>query len=468
MKVFNTLSRKKEEFIPVEKGVVRMYSCGPTVYNYFHIGNARPFIIFDTLRRYLEYSGNTVYFVQNFTDIDDKMINKANELGITVRELADQYIEEYFKDADGLGIKRATVHPRATDNIDAIITIVSELEKKGYAYNVDGDVYFSAKKFSEYGKLSHQPLEDLESGARIDINDAKKDPMDFALWKKQKPGEPAWESPWGLGRPGWHIECSAMANRYLAKTIDIHSGGQDLIFPHHENEIAQSECAHGVTFANYWMHNGYINIDNKKMSKSLGNFFTVREIAEEFDYEVIRFFMLSAHYRSPINFSKTLMESSKSALDRIYNCLSDMEFAKDNASEREELTSTEKEYIERIEKLRQKFIDAMDDDLNTADAISAIFEIVSEANKTINASNDFSKKTIEFTVNEIRELGGVLGLLQKKDDSGEDEIVSKLVEERRLAREAKDWAKSDEIRDKLREMGIIVKDTPQGQQITKA
>ncbi len=468
MKVFNTLSRKKEEFVPVEKGVVRMYSCGPTVYNYFHIGNARPFIVFDTLRRYFEYLGNTVYFVQNFTDIDDKMINKANELGITVRELADQYIEEYFKDADGLGIKRATVHPRATDNIDAIIKIVSELEEKGYAYNVDGDVYFAAKKFSEYGKLSHQPLEDLESGARIDINDAKHDPMDFALWKKQKPGEPAWESPWGMGRPGWHIECSAMANKYLAKTIDIHSGGQDLIFPHHENEIAQSECAHGVTFANYWMHNGYINIDNKKMSKSLGNFFTVREIAEEFDYEVIRFFMLSAHYRSPINFSKTLMESSKSALDRIYNCISDMEFAKDNASERETLSKAEEEYINKIKELRTKFIDAMDDDLNTADAISVIFEIVSEANKTVTIENDFSKKTIEFTVSEIRELGGVLGLLQKKDDRGEDAEISALLEERKAAREAKDWAKSDEIRDKLRQMSIIVKDTPQGQQITKA
>lgn len=468
MKVFNTLSRKKEEFIPVEKGVVRMYSCGPTVYNYFHIGNARPFIIFDTLRRYLEYLGNTVYFVQNFTDIDDKMINKANELGITVRELADQYIEEYFKDADGLGIKRATVHPRATDNIDAIIEIISELEKKGYAYNVDGDVYFAAKKFNEYGKLSHQPLEDLESGARINVNEDKNDPMDFALWKKQKPGEPAWESPWGLGRPGWHIECSAMANKFLAKTIDIHSGGQDLIFPHHENEIAQSECAHGVTFANYWMHNGYINIDNKKMSKSLGNFFTVREIAEEFDYEVMRFFMLSAHYRSPINFSKTLMESSKSALDRIYNCISDLEFAKDNANEREALSQAEEKFIEKIKELRQKFIDAMDDDLNTADAISAIFEIVSEANKTVTIENDFSKKTIELAVSEIRELGGVLGLLQKKNDSGEDAEISALLEERRAAREAKNWAKSDEIRDKLREMGIIVKDTPQGQQITKA
>lgn len=468
MKVFNTLKREKEEFIPVEKGVVRMYSCGPTVYNYFHIGNARPFIIFDTLRRYLEYCGNTVYFVQNFTDIDDKMINKANEMGITVKELADTYIEEYFKDADGLGIKRATVHPRATDNIDAIIEIIKELEDKGYAYNVDGDVYFAAKKFREYGKLSHQPLEDLESGARININEDKNDPMDFALWKKQKPGEPAWESPWGMGRPGWHIECSAMANKFLAKTIDIHSGGQDLIFPHHENEIAQSECAHGVTFANYWMHNGYINIDNRKMSKSLGNFFTVREIAEEFDYEVIRFFMLSAHYRSPINFSKTLMESAKSSLDRIYNCIADMEFFADKAESHSELTDAEKDFKTTIESLKAKYIAAMDDDLNTADAISAIFEIVSEANKAINVECGFSKEVITFTFETIRELGGILGLLQKKGDDALGDEVEALLEERKNARAAKDWAKSDEIRDKLKEMGIIVKDTPQGQQITKA
>lgn len=468
MKVFNTLKREKEEFRPVEPGVVRMYSCGPTVYNYFHIGNARPFIIFDTLRRYLEYSGYKVYFVQNFTDIDDKMINKANELGITVRELADRYIEEYFKDADGLGIKRATVHPRATDNIDAIIEIVKELEDKGYAYNVDGDVYFSTKKFKDYGKLSHQPLEDLESGARIDINEAKHDPMDFALWKKQKPGEPAWESPWGLGRPGWHIECSAMANKYLAKTIDIHSGGQDLIFPHHENEIAQSECAHGVTFANYWMHNGYINIDNKKMSKSLGNFFTVREIAEEFDYEVIRFFMLSAHYRSPINFSKTLMESAKSGLDRIYNCLDDLKFAAENAESRKELTDSEKDYRNSIGELKKKYIAAMDDDLNTADAISAIFEIVSEANKTAAATGSgFSRETIEFTSDMIRELGGVLGLLGKNDEGGIPDEVQNLLDERQEARAAKNWARSDEIRDLLREKGFAVKDTAQGQQLTR-
>ena len=467
MKIFNTLSRKKEEFVPVEKGVVRMYSCGPTVYNYFHIGNARPFIIFDTLRRYLEYSGYTVYFVQNFTDIDDKMINKANEMGITVKELADCYIDEYFKDADGLGIKRATWHPRATDNIDAIIDIVKTLEEKGYAYNVDGDVYFAAKKFSEYGKLSHQPLDDLESGARIDINEAKRDPMDFALWKKQKPNEPAWESPWGLGRPGWHIECSAMATKFLAKTIDIHSGGQDLIFPHHENEIAQSECAHDVTFANYWMHNGYINVDNRKMSKSLGNFFTVREIASEFDYEVIRFFMLSAHYRSPINFSKTLMESAKSSLDRIYNCLSDMDFAAENAESRTDLTDSEKAFKETIETLKAKFIAALDDDLNTADAISAIFEIVSEANKQITGKKEFSKEVISFVAATIRELGGVLGILSRKDDETDSE-VNAILEERAAARAAKDWAKSDELRDKLRDMGIIVKDTPQGQQITKA
>ena len=468
MKIFNTLNRKKEEFVPVEPGVVRMYSCGPTVYNYFHIGNARPFIIFDTLRRYLEYSGYKVYFVQNFTDIDDKMINKANEMGITVKELADTYIDEYFKDADGLGIKRATWHPRATDNIDAIIDIVKTLEEKGYAYNVDGDVYFAAKKFDEYGKLSHQPLEDLESGARIDINEAKNDPMDFALWKKQKPGEPAWESPWGMGRPGWHIECSAMATKFLAKTIDIHSGGQDLIFPHHENEIAQSECAHGVTFSNYWMHNGYINIDNRKMSKSLGNFFTVREVAAEFDYEVIRFFMLSAHYRSPINFSKTLMDSAKSSLDRIYNCLSDMKFAAENAESRSEFTGAELAYKKSIEDLKSKYITAMDDDLNTADAISVIFEIVSEANKAITADCGFAKEIITFTIDTIRELGGVLGLLAEKDDEGLSDEIQALIDERAEARAAKNWAKSDEIRDRLREMGIIVKDTPQGQQITKA
>lgn len=461
--LYNTLSRKKEEFIPITPGEVKMYSCGPTVYNYFHIGNARPFIIFETLRRYLEYKGFKVKFVQNFTDVDDKMINKANELGITVKELADEYIDEYFTDAKGLGIRAASVHPRATENIDAIIAIVSELEKNGYAYNVNGDVYYRTKKFAEYGKLSHQPLEELESGARIDINDDKEDPMDFALWKKQKPGEPAWESPWGMGRPGWHIECSAMANKYLGKTIDIHSGGQDLIFPHHENEIAQSEAANCCKFANYWLHNGYINIDNKKMSKSLGNFFTVREIAEEFDYEVIRFFMLSAHYRSPINFSKELMESAKSALGRIYTCLETLDFLAESAEDRA-ANAAEEELIAKLSSRKAEFIAAMDDDLNTADAISVIFELVADVNKVIteNPNKDVCIKCAAA----MRELGDVLGLLGKKEEKADDEVQS-ILEKRAEARAAKDWAKSDELRDRLKDMGYSVKDTPQGQQLTR-
>lgn len=462
--LYNTLTRSKQEFVPIKPGEVKMYSCGPTVYNFFHIGNARPFIIFDTLRRYLEYKGYKVDFVQNFTDVDDKMINKANELGISVKQLADEYIAEYFTDAQGLGIKKATVHPRATENIDAIIELVSELEKKGYAYNVDGNVYYRTKKFKDYGKLSHQPLEDLESGARIDINEDKEDPMDFALWKKQKPGEPAWESPWGMGRPGWHIECSAMANRYLDKTIDIHSGGQDLIFPHHENEIAQSEAANGCCFANYWIHNGYINVDNKKMSKSLGNFFTVRDVAKEFDYEVIRFFMLSAHYRSPINFSKDLMESAKSALGRIYTCLDTLDFLEKSAEDRVE-NEEESKVIAGLDGHKQRFIAAMDDDINTADAISAIFELVSDVNKVI--TQNPSKEVCKKCATAIRELGAVLGLLGKEKEGTDDDIQS-IVAERAEARAAKDWAKSDELRDKLKEMGYIVKDTPQGQQIIKA
>lgn len=462
--LYNTLTRSKQEFVPIKKGEVKMYSCGPTVYNFFHIGNARPFIIFDTLRRYLEYKGYKVEFVQNFTDVDDKMINKANELGITVKELADEYISEYFTDAQGLGIKKATVHPRATENIDAIIELVSTLEKKGYAYNVDGNVYYRTRNFKDYGKLSHQPLEDLESGARIDINEDKEDPMDFALWKRQKPGEPAWESPWGMGRPGWHIECSAMANKYLAKTIDIHSGGQDLIFPHHENEIAQSEAANGCCFANYWLHNGYINVDNRKMSKSLGNFFTVRDVAKEFDYEVIRFFMLSAHYRSPINFSKDLMESAKSALGRIYTCLETLDFLEKSAEDRA-ANAAEQEVLDGLEGHKQRFIAAMDDDINTADAISAIFELVADVNKIItqNPSAEVCRKCSAA----IRELGDVLGLLGKKKE-GTDGDVQKIAAERAEARAAKDWAKSDELRDKLKEMGYIVKDTPHGQQLIKA
>ena len=456
----------RDRFVPINPGKVMMYSCGPTVYNFFHIGNARPFIIFDTLRRYLEYCGNEVKFVQNFTDIDDKMINKANELGITVKELADQYINEYFIDAKGLGIHEATVHPRATENIDAIIDIISRLIENGYAYNVDGDVYYSAKKFKDYGKLSHQPLEDLESGARIDVNEDKQDPMDFALWKKQKPGEPAWESPWGMGRPGWHIECSAMANKYLGKTIDIHSGGQDLIFPHHENEIAQSEAANCCNFANYWVHNGYINIDNRKMSKSLGNFFTVRDVAKEFDYEVIRFFMLSAHYRSPINFSKELMESSKSALERIYTCMETLEFLGGSA-ETKELKESEREVISALDGYKKKFIAAMDDDLNTADAISALFEIVSEANVKLTADNKPSKAAAEYALNLLSELGGVLGLLSNRGGEEVPAEVTELLEQRKAARAEKNWAKSDEIRDRLGELGYTVKDTRQGQQLIK-
>ena len=335
MKIYNTMTRKKEEFVPIDKNEVKMYSCGPTVYDYFHIGNARPFIIFDTMRRYLEYRGYKVKFVQNFTDVDDKMIKRANKEGITVKELGERFIDEYYKDAAALGIHKATVHPKATENIDAIIDTVKKLVDNGYAYEVDGNVYFSTKKFKEYGKLSKQPLEDLEAGARIDVSEHKRDAMDFALWKAKKEGEPAWESPWGLGRPGWHIECSAMANKYLGKTIDIHSGGQDLIFPHHENEIAQSECANNAPFAHYWMHNGYININNQKMSKSLGNFFTVRDIIKQYDPEIVRFFMLSAHYRNPVNFSDTLMEQSKSAVERVYTCINNLKFLYENGSDGE-------------------------------------------------------------------------------------------------------------------------------------
>ena len=463
MKIYNTMTRQKEEFIPIDKNEVKMYSCGPTVYDYFHIGNARPFIIFDTMRRYLEYRGYKVKFVQNFTDIDDKMIKRANEEGITVKELGERFIAEYFKDAKSLGIKEATVHPKATENIDAIIEIIEKLIENGYAYNVDGNVYFSTKKFDGYGKLSKQPLEDLEAGARIDVNENKNDAMDFALWKKQKEGEPAWESPWGMGRPGWHIECSAMANKYLGKTIDIHSGGQDLVFPHHENEIAQSECANCADFSRYWMHNGYININNQKMSKSLGNFFTVRDITKKYAPEVVRFFMLSAHYRNPINFSDVLMEQSKSALERVYTCLENMRFLK-NTAEKRELTAEEKEFSDKIDAFKQKFIDAMDDDLNTADAIAAVFEIVYGANTTISSKNVNATELIDKVIDTITELGSVLGLFNEvKDDSADAEIEA-LIAERTEARKAKNWARADEIRDELAKRNIVLKDTPAGVQ----
>ena len=461
MKIYNTLTRKKEEFVPIDKNEVKMYSCGPTVYDYFHIGNARPFIIFDTMRRYLEYIGYKVKFVQNFTDIDDKMIKRANEEGITVKELGERFIKEYFEDAQSLGIHKASVHPKATENIDAIIDVVKKLVDNGYAYEVDGNVYFSAKKFKEYGKLSHQPLDALEAGARIDVNEHKKDPMDFVVWKAQKPGEPAWESPWGMGRPGWHIECSAMVNKYLGETIDIHSGGQDLIFPHHENEIAQSECANCKPFAHYWMHNGYININNQKMSKSLGNFFTVRDIRKKYDSEVIRFFMLSAHYRNPINFADTLMEQAKSAVERVYTCLENLEFLEKNSQDKG-MCEKCAAIAEKIDQCRTKFIDAMDDDLNTADAIAAIFDIVYIANTEITA--DLPKSVIRKAIDMIHELGSVLGLFNSESKTSIDEEVEKLIEARNKARAEKNWAEADAIRDKLKEMNIVLKDTPNGVQ----
>lgn len=456
MKIYNTLTRQKEEFIPMDKDNVKMYSCGPTVYDYFHIGNARPFIVFDTMRRYLEYIGYKVTFVQNFTDIDDKMIKRANAEGITVKELGDRFIAEYFKDAEAIGVNRATVHPKATENIDAIIDTVKRLVDNGYAYNIDGNVYFSTKKFGEYGKLSKQPLEDLEAGARIDVNEKKNGPMDFALWKAKKEGEPSWSSPWGEGRPGWHIECSAMANKYLGETIDIHSGGQDLIFPHHENEIAQSECANCKPFANYWMHNGYINIDGKKMSKSLGNFFTVRDILKEYDGEIIRFFMLSAHYRSPINFADTLMEQAKSAVERVYTCIENLEFLLGNAEEK----ACDEALKSKLEACRDRFKAAMDDDLNTADAIAAIFDIVYIANTEIESAS--GKAAIELALSLIRELGGVLGLFVKEQKKSLDAEVEELIKKRNEARAAKDWATADAIRDQLKSMNIILKDTKDG------
>lgn len=459
MKIFNTLTRQKEEFTPIEPGKVRMYSCGPTVYNYFHIGNARPFIIFDTLRRYLEYRGYEVKFVQNFTDIDDKMIRKANELGITVAELADRYIAEYFTDAKGLNIEKATVHPKATENIDAILSVIQKLMDKGYAYETADGVYFDTRKFDHYGKLSKQPLEDLEAGARIDVDEGKKHPADFALWKKKKEGEPFWPSAWGDGRPGWHIECSAMVNKYLGETIDIHSGGQDLIFPHHENEIAQSEAANGKPFAHYWMHNGYINVNNEKMSKSKGNFFTVRDVAKEYDYEVIRFFMLSAHYRSAINFSDELLAQSQAGLNRLYNCLYNLEFLASKAKKRE-LTGEESSVLEQILAFKTQFNTAMDDDLNTADAIAALFDMARFLNSSV--TGDSPLELVNAAAGLYRELGNVLGIFTKSQEDTLSDEAKALIEKRKQARAEKDWALADSLRDELKEMGVELEDTRQG------
>ena len=460
MKLYNTLSRKKEEFKPIEEGKVKMYVCGPTVYNFIHIGNARPFIIFDTLRRYLEYRGYDVTFVQNFTDVDDKIIKRGHEENITPEEVANKYINEYFVDADGLGIKRASVHPRVTDNIEQIIAFVKELEDKGYAYAVNGDVYFDTKKFKDYGKLSGIKQEELEAGARIEVNDQKRHPMDFVLWKAKKEGEPGWASPWGEGRPGWHIECSVMSNRYLGETIDIHAGGQDLKFPHHENEIAQSEARSGKNFSNYWLHNEYINVNNEKMSKSLGNFFTVREISEIYDLEVVRLFMLSTHYRNPINFSDEILNQSKAGLERLYNAKEKALFTINNLED-SKMTEEEAKLQEELAGFRQKFIDAMDDDVNTADAVSVIFELAKfmNSNVTEKSSKEFAQKVMD----EFNELTSVLNIVNKdqKEDILDEEI-EQLIAQRTEAKKNKNFQLADEIRQQLLDKGIVLEDTRQG------
>jgi cysteinyl-tRNA synthetase len=459
MKIYNTMARQKEELQPLEPGVVRIYACGPTVYNYIHIGNARPLCVFDVLRRYLEWRGYRVDFVQNFTDIDDKIIRRANEEGVTYDVIAQRYIDEFRVDAKGLGVRDATVHPRATENMEEIIDIVRTLEEKGYAYRAsNGDVYFRTRRDEGYGKLSHQPIDDLESGARIGIGEEKEDALDFALWKAAKPGEPAWDSPWSQGRPGWHIECSAMARRYLGKSIDIHCGGQDLIFPHHENEVAQSECCNGVPFARYWMHNGYINVDNKKMSKSLGNFFTVRDVATQYGYEPIRYFLISSSYRSPINYNTEIIEQAKAALGRLYNCRNGLEFALKNAPDGEASSEVTAFCAAR----RGQFIAAMDDDLNTADAISALFELAKDCNLLV-ANGAPSKGSCETALAAFNELADVLGLLYSRNEVQEDDgEIEELIAARTAARAAKNWAESDRIRDELKARGIVVEDTPQG------
>ena len=465
MQIYNSQTRRKEEFVPLHPGKVGIYACGPTVYDYFHIGNARPFITFDVLRRYFEHRGYQVTFVQNFTDIDDKMIRRANQEGITVKELGDRFIQEYYKDAKALGIRPATVHPRATEHIQEIISLVKTLQDKGYAYEVNGDVYFDTAKDAGYGKLSGQNLEDLEAGARIDVDDVKKNPADFALWKAQKPGEPAWQSPWGQGRPGWHIECSAMSMKYLGETFDIHAGGKDLLFPHHENEVAQSECATGKPFARYWMHNGFINIDNEKMSKSAGNFFTVRDILKEYKAEDVRMFMLSAHYRSPVNFSREMVAQAHASLQRLYAAREHLMLLQKNAKE-QALTSGEEALLQRVQEAAKRFDDAMDDDLNTADAMGAIFEIVKDAN--VNLNDQSSREAVEKTLHTLLELTGVLGLLAQKAEDGLPEEIQAMADERAQARKEKNWKRSDELRDALAAAGYLVKDTPQGQSITKA
>ncbi len=464
MKLYNTLTRKKEDFIPIDEKEVKIYVCGPTVYNYFHIGNARPFVVFDTLRKYLEYRGRKVKYVQNFTDVDDKIINKAKEDGLGPGEISEKYIHEYFTDASALNIEKANVHPKVTENMDDIISFVEKLMEKGYAYESEGDVYFNTRSFKNYGKLSKQNIEDLESGARIELGEKKNDPLDFALWKARKDEkEIAWESPWGPGRPGWHIECSVMSTKYLGDTIDIHAGGQDLTFPHHENEIAQTESATGKPFANYWMHNGYITIDNEKMSKSKGNFFTVRDILKDYQGEVIRYFLLSGHYRNPINFSEELMEQAKNSLARMQNARATLEHLIENGTDT--ISAEEIDWIRDLDKFKEKFIKAMDDDLNTADGISAIFEMIKHINSFVKDGS--SKELAEKSLSLLMELTGVLGLLQDGGGESADSEIDDLISRRQEARERKDFKKADEIRDILKEKGYIIKDTPQGVQLIK-
>lgn len=463
MKLFNTLTRRKEEFVPLEEGKVKMYVCGPTVYNLIHIGNARPMIVFDTVRRYMEYKGYEVNFVSNFTDVDDKIIKKAIEEGVSAEEISSRYIAECKKDMEGMNVKPATTHPLATQEIDGMIEMIQTLVDKGYAYAAkDGTVYFRVKKFKEYGKLSHKNLDDLQSGFRslqVSGEEQKEDPLDFVLWKPKKEGEPFWTSPWCDGRPGWHIECSVMSKKYLGEEIDIHAGGEDLVFPHHENEIAQSEAANGKEFARYWMHNAFLNIDNRKMSKSLGNFRTVREISEQYDLQVLRFFMLSAHYRSPLNFSADLMEASKNGLTRIVTAVDNLKHL-ENATSVEAMTDVEKETFEKTKEFVEGFETAMEDDFNTADAIASIFELVKFANTTATAES--SKEYLKGLHDLIVKLADVLGLIVEKEEELLAEDIEKLIEERQAARKEKNFKRADEIRNELLEKGIILEDTREG------
>lgn len=468
MKLYNTMSKKKEEFVPLEQDKVKMYVCGPTVYNFIHIGNARPMIVFDTVRRYFEYKGYEVNFVSNFTDVDDKIIKKAMEEGVTAEEISKRYIAECKKDMEGMNVKPATTHPLATEEIGGMIELIRTLIDKGFAYEKNGTVYYRTRKFADYGKLSHKNLDDLRSGNRsllVTGEDEKEDPLDFVLWKPKKEGEPAWESPWGEGRPGWHIECSEMSKKYLGEQIDIHAGGEDLIFPHHENEIAQSEAANGKEFAKYWLHNGFLNIDNRKMSKSLGNFFTVREISEKYDLQVLRFFMLSAHYRSPLNFSAELMESAKNGLDRIVTAAENLRFLMKNA-QAEAMNESEKEAFAKTREYVDGFEKAMDDDFNTADAVAAVFELVKYANTT--ADGNSSKEYLQGILDVLGKLTDVLGIIVEKKEELLDSDIEALIEERQAARKEKNFARADEIRDELLARGIILKDTREGVQWKRA